>query len=348
MQWDAALRWLSGATIQTSPCFTACSARRRIPPALIPSSFVIKILLLLCSRTLCGRRFRVLTLCVLTSFERPPELLPEGPQRFRLLPVPDRFPVFVLFRKKPVQEALLRGDPPALVKDQLKGHAAVGDMVVKPGTPHCPGNAAVSVNAGHHLRRQVFLRRQVCRAFPEPLFQRDLRHDPEDVHLVRVPEDLREDPCLRIQVLRKGQLVVQPDRRLAELRPALRKALRRESSDQSLPEQKVRAELRMIHGLCVEKCPVTPYLLKAADVVQKAQEPGQIQRDPSAETRHPERVHDLKTDHGIFRVIPGGISAKRFYCCFSVEHIPSTFHPDTGALSVLPAFVLSAIIAQTK
>ena len=123
----------------------------------------------------------------------------------------------------------------------------------------------------------------------------------------------------------------------------------------------------MIHGLCVKKGAVPAHLLKAADVVQKAQKPRQIQQssghaetpgDPPAEVRDPERMLNFKADHGIFRVIPGGISAKRFYCCISVEHIPSTFHPDTGVLSVLPAFVLpvlvlsafvlSAIIAQTK
>ena len=175
----------------------------------------------------------------------------------------------------------------------------MGDMIVKPGPPHFPGHAAMPVNAGHHLRCHVLLCRQFRGAFPEPFFQRDLRHDPEDVRLVRVPQDLREKPRLRIQIFGQRELVVHPDRRLAEFRPSLRKAARRESFDQSLPEQKIGAELGMIHGLCVKKGAVPAHLLKAADVVQKAQKPRQIQQssghaetpgDPPAEVRDPERM----------------------------------------------------------
>ena len=109
-------------------------------------------------------------------------------------------------------------------------------------------------------------------------------------------------------------------------------------------EQKLRAILRMIDGFRIDKGAVTPQLLKAAHVVQKARQPGQIRfllRQPKrpgnglAKPRHPPGMFDLQAHLFILRIVARRILFKSLRGLLSVNfHVHLREPPVSAGLSV--------------
>ena len=160
--------------------------------------------------------------------------------------------------------------------------------------------------------------------------------DPEDVDLVRVPQDVAIGRLRLRQSLRQAVGAVAADGRLQDA-PRLCGQVQREPRQQALLKEQVRAQGRVVHGGGVHEGAPAPDLLKAADVVEHAAEPGQVGvrqavRDLPAEGRDPVGVVDLELDLGVGGVVAGHVAVEGLHDAVFVHA-----HRSSRAFNAMPA-----------
>ena len=149
------------------------------------------------------------------------------------------------------------------------------------------------------------------------LLHRRLDVDAQDVHLVGVAQDLAKLQRACVQAVRQAVGAV-PGHGGAQ--HFVLRAVVQVFGDMPLVKQHAGAHGGMVDGLRVVERAVPAQLLKAADVVQKPAQPGQVPLgrrqvqaggDALAQRRYAVGVVDLQFDFGVVGVIACGVGGKR-------------------------------------
>lgn len=137
-----------------------------------------------------------------------------------LLIISDAYTVCVLHCEQFLKISLFSCDPPAFFKQQFKSKTAVGNPPIKKGLPHIAGNTAVLFDTSHNFRRQIRLIGVPRPSAAISVCIRNLYEHAENIDFIRVSQNIRKRPCLRIQPVRKGKFVVLTDCGFSSFWPA--------------------------------------------------------------------------------------------------------------------------------
>ena len=190
------------------------------------------------------------------------------------------------------------------------------------------------VKAIHHCRCDgcvaQFLRRGIVN-----LLQRHIHIDLQNIDLVGVPQDMAQLFRARRKPLRNPVGTVHS---YGSLNHLILRRIVHIRADQTFPrrqrttEQNIRSECRMVNGICITECSISPKLLKSSHIVQHSKKPCQINlcllhllclRDPLAQFRHPVSVVNFQFYFLIGRIIGIRILPECFSDPFTLDfHLP--------------------------
>ena len=225
---------------------------------------------------------------------------------------------------QPVQPALLLHNAAALGKDQPVHQRDVSHHIVHRRPFQRPQHRVVVIKGLFHLRRN---RRTAQRGGGDivDLLQRGFHIHPQDVDLVRVPQQVAVQKRPDVQILRQPVGAVQLHRPAQQ--PVLA-AVVQIVPDVSLRKQHLGAAGGMVDGGSIVEGTMPAQLLEPAHVVQKPAQPGQVNTggvqalgrgNPRTKTRHPVGVVNFQLYLGVPVIVPGSVGGKGTQCLVSVD-----------------------------